>query len=489
MATFSLHDLQIAGLILLASFLTQTADGLAIFGFAMGFPPTASDSNFDIANFYKRPNATTSSSSTSTPCGTSSSTGKAGCPFNMCCSKDGYCGNNARYCSTDLGCQSAVGSCEAVPAPTCATSKQTASSGRRVGYYSGSNVHVRACNVVWPEDLESVADKYTHLYYTFANINPSTFAVEMRPEDNTTMYRSFTALGSFNSSTNGTSGSGRRPETWIAVGGGTFSSPDSPTHTTWSDMASTTENRAAFIKSLVEFMDEYGFQGVDLDWEFPGFEEHGGTEDDTDNYTSLVKDMRAVLGDKYGISLVIPHEKAYLVEYDLVAMEPYIDSFGFMAYDLHGVVGNSSNENTADDETEVAAHADIREIADAMSPLWSAGIDPAKVTLGLPYYGRGYTLKNKTCTNLDCPATGPSIPGKCAQSEGVLMLSEIQDLLNSGGAKSATIPGAMMKKLLWDGDQWVGYDDQDTMKNKTRWADGTCLGGVMEWSLDQSVLP
>jgi len=57
-------------------------------------------------------------------------------------------------------------------------------------------------------------------------------------------------------------------ETWIAIGGFDFSDPDTPTFNAWSDMTSTSANRAAFITSLESFMDQYGFQGVDLGQSF-----------------------------------------------------------------------------------------------------------------------------------------------------------------------------------------------------------------------------
>jgi chitinase len=86
------------------------------------------------------------------------------------------------------------------------------------------------------------------------------------------------------------------------VGGGGFSAA-SPTHTTWSDVSSSRANRAAFISSLIDFMHKWGFQGVDLDWEFPAQQDYGGKTEDTANLALLIKEMAAAFGTEYGISL------------------------------------------------------------------------------------------------------------------------------------------------------------------------------------------
>jgi chitinase len=93
-------------------------------------------------------------------------------------------------------------------------------------------------------------------------------------------------------------------QTWIAIGGFDFSDPG-PTHTTWSDMVSTSANRAAFISSLIDFMTRWGFQGVDVDWEYPSFPDRGGRLEDTQNLVALVAEMRAAFGTKYGISVTL----------------------------------------------------------------------------------------------------------------------------------------------------------------------------------------
>ena len=77
-------------------------------------------------------------------------------------------------------------------------------------------------------------------------------------------------------------------------------------------MASTAERRKAFIDSVIRFMDKYGFQGADLDWEYPVSEDRGGNKDDTKNFVSLLAEMRAAFGTKYGISLALAPDIWYL---------------------------------------------------------------------------------------------------------------------------------------------------------------------------------
>jgi chitinase len=60
-------------------------------------------------------------------------------------------------------------------------------------------------------------------------------------------------------------------EAWLAIGGYDFSDPGA-TRTAWSDMASSQENRAAFISSLKDYLDKFGFQGVEIGTEITVFE-------------------------------------------------------------------------------------------------------------------------------------------------------------------------------------------------------------------------
>jgi len=73
------------------------------------------------------------------------------------------------------------------------------------------------------------------------------------------------------------------------------------TQKAFSDMASNPIGRRVFISSLLQFMLTWGFDGVDLDWEYPGAEDRGGSRKDTENLVILLKEMRNIFGSSYGI--------------------------------------------------------------------------------------------------------------------------------------------------------------------------------------------
>ena len=152
------------------------------------------------------------------------------------------------------------------------------------------NVRYRTCQRIAPSKINTKG--LTHLNFAFAEIDPTNFNIVPTNPGDSALYAQFTALRS------------AVMQTWIAIGGFDFSSPG-PTHSTWSDMASTSANRSVFISSLVDFMRKWGFQGVELDWEYPASPTQGGRVEDTQNFVSLVAEMRAAFGTNYGISVTL----------------------------------------------------------------------------------------------------------------------------------------------------------------------------------------
>lgn len=191
---------------------------------------------------------------------------------------------------------------------------------------------------------------------------------------------------------------------------------------------------------------------------------------------ALVQEMRAAYGTRYGISLALAPDYWYLRWFDALAMQASVDWFGFMAYDLHGYWD-------ADVKTLgalVRGQTDIRDINTNTRPLWFDGLNPSKINFGLAYYGRGYTLADPSCNTLLCPFSGPSKPGPCTNFAGVLSLREIQQIIAEKNLRPTLLADTMMKQITW-ADQWIGYDDAETIALKKSWADSLCFGGQTLW--------
>lgn len=136
----------------------------------------------------------------------------------------------------------------------------------------------------------------------------------------------------------------------------------------------------------------------------------------------------------------------------------------------------------------VYAHTNLTEISQTMDLLWRNNISPSKVTMGLGFYGRSFTLSDPSCTAPGCGFSAGGDPGPCTASAGTLSYAEIQDILNSGKATVTLDPVAAVQIAVWDSNQWVSFDDEQTLKMKVDFANSLCLGGVMVWagSLDDA---
>lgn len=109
-------------------------------------------------------------------------------------------------------------------------------------------------STVFPENIPFSA--YTHLNYAFAFVDPNSFAVAPMSDTDKDLYSRFTGLKEVNPGL----------QTWISIGGWSMNDPDQPTHSTFSDLAGSSDAQSRFFSSLLQFMTTYGFDGVDIDW-------------------------------------------------------------------------------------------------------------------------------------------------------------------------------------------------------------------------------
>lgn len=79
--------------------------------------------------------------------------------------------------------------------------------------------------------------------------------------------------------------------------------------------------------------------------------------------------------------------------------------------------------------------------------------------------------------------TGGSTRGPCTNSVGLLSTREIQEIIKQKALIPEYLSDLMITQISWD-NQWIGYDDSQSIGMKTNWANEHCLGGTVIWSMD-----
>lgn len=151
----------------------------------------------------------------------------------------------------------------------------------------------------------------------------------------------------------------------------------------FSEMCAEENLRTAFAKDCRRVVDEFGLDGIDIDWEYPGEDvaEISASENDIDNYSLLMRDIRAAIGpDK-----LLTHATAGSGKfYDFDALDAYIDWTNVMSYDL----GNAPYHNAPLFPSDILEPGSMS-VSECIQAHLDKGIPPQKLVMGLPFYGRG----------------------------------------------------------------------------------------------------
>lgn len=105
--------------------------------------------------------------------------------------------------------------------------------------------------------------------------------------------------------------------------------------------------------------------------------------------------------------------------------------------------------------------------------------------LGIPTYGRSYTLYNPDATEIGSPADGPGEQGDATREKGYLAYYEICTAVKDDPEWTVVQPNPKaMGPYAYKGNQWVGYDDEAIARRKAKYVAEQGLGGIMFWSID-----
>lgn len=312
--------------------------------------------------------------------------------------------------------------------------------------------------------------QYTHIIFSFATINPSTFKVSAGNYQTEHIMSRIWVIKFLQADI----------KIWVGLGGWSFNNLGT-TQTTFSDIASSATNTNIFLDSLVQMMNEYRFDGVDIDWEYPVAEDRNGRPEDYENMVTFMTKLNLRMKDtKRGNSMVLPTSYRYLQHFNIKALESQVDWFNIMSYDEHGS-WDIANEWIG---PWANSHTNMTDIQLALDLLWRNEIDPSKVTMGMAFYSRSFTLTDPACSALGCRVSSGGNPGKYSNMVGVLLHAEIQEIIAEKKLTPVLDHVGAVKTVSWD-NQWVSFDDVVTWRLKANIARSQCIEGFMVWAMSQ----
>lgn len=100
-------------------------------------------------------------------------------------------------------------------------------------------------------------------------------------------------------------------QVWISVGGWSFNDPG-PYRSIFGAIAGDSRLSAQFAQNCIDFMNQYGFDGIDIDWEYPGADDRGGTLADIANFPRMLGIIQNRLkagdgsGKRFGLTITVP---------------------------------------------------------------------------------------------------------------------------------------------------------------------------------------
>ncbi|KAI8615502.1 glycosyl hydrolases family 18-domain-containing protein [Chytriomyces sp. MP71] len=304
----------------------------------------------------------------------------------------------------------------------------------------------------------------------------------------------------------------------------------------FSTIAASTSLRESFAKNVHTYLDTNGFDGVDIDWEYPG---GGGVTcndmnlNDAANFALLLAALRKELGSKRSISIsvspLVSRYSANGVSYVPKYLK-YANYLQVMTYDFYGSWDSFSDFNSP--LTEPSANASQSQPPEnyasykkslshtiAINDFIKAGAPASKLTNGLAFYGRAWAVQSakhnglfQLCVGGSSTKACPAITGDYLDATawtdacGYTSHAATWMYLNLRGASTqqtnapltsgpTTASSGWTRKYFGfaqsptlyhaDTKTFISYDDPVSIQAKAAWAKKKGLGGTMIWEISQ----
>ena len=300
------------------------------------------------------------------------------------------------------------------------------------------------------------AQKLTDIVYAFANVRNGR-CVSEQPGHDAQVASELVALRT------------RHPHLRLslAVGGASWSGGFAS--------AASAANRRAFVQSCLDLASSLGFDGIDIDWEYPAANERTVWAELLEEFRTQMNTRTSPTQRAWTLTSAIP-VGWYLQSdsrFDVARAHRSVDFFNLMAYDMRGSWSATTGHHAA--LHPAAGDPEAAGASPSMTWLERQGVPRSKIVLGVPFYGYRFTGVPATNNGLFQSKSGAEqIPYRDLVATHLPAAQRFRD-------DAAVAPWAYNASTR----AFYTYDDPAAIRTKANYALNGSYGGVMMWELSQ----
>jgi len=251
----------------------------------------------------------------------------------------------------------------------------------------------------------------------------------------------------------------------------------------FASIASKPEAEERYVKSVMGIVDEYDYDGLDLDWEYPD------TRDEIPGFERLARRLRVqldLLGQKKNrpmlLTMAVASNSGTLSWLKKEVLLETMDWLNVMTYDFAGSWTSYAGHNSPLFASSKQPEASRSSTESTMKYLLDQkGMPPNRLAVGIPLYGRGFAVSEPYASTKNVPRRA-RVPGGD--------YSNIHKLQNEHGWVRRWDDETKSPWLIApDKSVVIGYDDVESVAIKTDWAMKQGFRGIFFWQIGGDFLP
>ncbi len=267
----------------------------------------------------------------------------------------------------------------------------------------------------------------------------------------------------------------------VSIGGWTLSD-------NFPGIAANAGKRATFAAECNRLLQFYNFDGIDIDWEYPGYAAHSGTPADKVNFTILMQQIRDSInalgtrtGKTYLLSACFGASAAHASNIEWNNLIPVLDMFNIMSYDFFGSWDCIANHNSPlYAPTSGDASFNLNAAFNMLTTTYA--VPSTKINLGVAFYGRSQTGASALHAATSCNANTVLF----SADDGSPMYYNIQSnisLFDQYWDNTAKVPYLIGKPSSSAAGTFVSYDNKLSIGYKAQFIKNNNARGAIIWEI------